>query len=127
MDDFTRFWTDIVGRLTGPLTFRLILQPLMAIFYAYKDGVSDARAGRPPYLQAMFSEPGERKELLGEGLKHLARVIVLGALMDTIYQVVVFKRFYPGELIVVVFLLAIVPYVVFRGPLTRLARRHTHT
>jgi hypothetical protein len=31
MDDtLTRFWNDLVGRLTGPMTFRLILQPVMA-------------------------------------------------------------------------------------------------
>jgi Ca2+/Na+ antiporter len=56
------------------------------------------------------------------------RVILLGVAMDAIYQVLVFGRIYPGELIVVVLLLAFVPYVLFRGPANRLAalwmRRH---
>jgi hypothetical protein len=125
MDDFTRFWTDLIGRATGPMTFRLVLQPLMAVFYAYRDGVHDARTGRPPYLQAILSDPDERRDLLREGFKHVARIVVLGAVMDTIYQIIVFKRFYPGELIVIVLLLAFVPYVLFRGPFNRLARRHT--
>ena len=127
MDDLlTRFFGDLIGRATGPMTFRLILQPLMAIFYAYRDGVQDARTGRPPYLYTIITEPGERKELLREGFRAVARVIVLGVVMDAVYQFVVFKRIYPLELIVIVLLLAFVPYLLFRGPFNRLARRRMH-
>ncbi len=34
MDDLVRVWSGLIGRLTGPLTFRLVLQPSMAVFYA---------------------------------------------------------------------------------------------
>lgn len=127
MDDvLTRIWTDLVGRATGPMMFRFLLQPLMALFYAYRDGMDDARAGRPLYTRAVFSEPGERRELLREGLKRMSRVIALGVIMDTIYQLIVFRRIYPFELVVIVLLLAFVPYLLFRGPFNRLARRRTH-
>jgi hypothetical protein len=53
----TRIWTDLVGRLSGPLTLRLFLQPVMASLFALRDGVRDAPAGRPPYLWTIFSEP----------------------------------------------------------------------
>ena len=33
---FTRFWEDLVGRVGGPMTFRLILQPIMAIIFAIR-------------------------------------------------------------------------------------------
>jgi hypothetical protein len=127
MDDLlTRFFTDLIDRTTGPLTFRVILQPLMAMFYAYRDALNDARTGRPPYLHTMLTEPGQRKKLLREGFKSTSRVIVLGVVMDTIYQIIVFRRIYPLELIVVALLLAFVPYLLFRGPFNRLLRRRTH-
>jgi hypothetical protein len=126
MDDLmTRFWTDLMGRATGPMMFRFILQPLVAIFYAYRDGLHDARAGRPAYLHTILTEPTERKELLAEGLKAVSRVIGLGVVMDTIYQIIVFGRIHPLQLIVIVLFLAFVPYLLFRGPFNRLARWRT--
>jgi hypothetical protein len=128
MDEWmTRFWSDLVARTTtGPMTFRFVLQPLMAIFYAHRDGLHDARAGRPPYFYTMLTEPGQRIELLREGFKAVARVIAFGVVIDTIYQIIVFGRLYPGELVVIVLLLAFVPYLLFRGPINRLVRRRTH-
>ncbi len=127
MDDLlTRFWAELVGRTTGPMMFRFILQPLMAMFYAYRDGLLDARSGRPPYLFTILTEPAERTELLAHGIKSVSRVIVLGVMMDTIYQSFVLGgRFRPLELVVVL-LLAFVPYLMFRGPFNRLARRRMH-
>lgn len=127
MDDLTtRFWAELVGRTTGPMMFRFILQPLMAMFYAYRDGLLDARSGRPPYLFTILTEPAERTELLAHGIKSVSRVIVLGVMMDTIYQLFVLGgRFRPLELVVVL-LLAFVPYLMFRGPFNRLAGRRMH-
>ena len=127
MDDLlTRFWAEPVGRTTGPMMFRFILQPLMAMFYAYRDGLLDARSGRPPYLFTILTEPAERTELLAHGIKSVSRVIVLGVMMDTIYQLFVLGgRFRPLELVVVL-LLAFVPYLMFRGPFNRLAGRRMH-
>jgi hypothetical protein len=107
------------------MMFRFILQPLMAIPYAYRDGIHDARDGKPPYFHAILHGHGESRGLLREGLKAVSRVIVLGVLMDTIYQIIVFRRFYPIELAVVVLTLAFVPYLLFRGLFDRLARRRT--
>ena len=124
MDDLLlRFWTDLTGRLTGPLTFRLILQPAMSILLAIRDGVKDAREDRPPYFWTIFTSAEERRSLLREGWKATTRVAALGAVMDLIYQFLVFGAIRPLELVVVVFLLAFVPYLVWRGPINRLARR----
>jgi hypothetical protein len=120
-DLLTRFWTDLVGRLTGPMTFRLILQPLMAILIAVRDGVKDAREDRPPYFWAIFTHPG-RWERLKEGRRAVARVTLLGIILDTSYQIMVFRAFRPLELVVVVLLLTFVPYLVWRGPVNRIAR-----
>ena len=105
------------------MSFRFILQSLMAAIAATLDGVKDARVGRAPCLSAIAHNPGERLGHLGEGLTATARIILLGLVMDLIYQILIFKRFYPDEAVIVALLLAFVPYVLIRGPVTRIARR----
>jgi hypothetical protein len=123
MDDVARFWADLAGRLTGPLTFRLLLQPTMATLYAIRDGMKDAYEGRPAYFWAIFTQRGSAWPLLREGKNAVGKVITLGILMDVIYQVVVLKWVYPLQLIVVVFVLAFLPYLLLRGPVNRVTRR----
>ena len=43
--------------------------------------------------------------------------------MDAIYQFMVLGRFYPGEALVIAFVLTILPYLLIRGPVARIARR----
>jgi len=42
--------------------------------------------------------------------------------IDVIYQLVVLRWIYPGETLLVAFLLACVPYLLIRGPVNRIAR-----
>jgi hypothetical protein len=126
-DLFMRFWTDLAGRLTGPMTFRLILQPTMSILMAIRDGLKDAREDRPPYFWAIFTNPDERRSLLREGWKAVARIVTLGAVLDLVYQFLVFRAIRPMELVVVVLLLCFVPYLLWRGPVNRMARHWTHS
>jgi len=123
MDDLlSRFLTDLAGRTSGPFAFRFVLQPLMAVFYAYRDGSHDARAGRPPYFRTVFTDPVHRGALLRDGFKSVGRVIGLGLIMDVLYHVIVFREIWPGEMIVIVLLLAFVPYLLLRGPFNRFMR-----
>jgi hypothetical protein len=123
MDDTTaRFWSDLVGRLTGPMTFRLVLQPTMAMVSAIHDGVKDAKAGEPPYFWSLLQDPARAAQQLLDGTKSVGRVLLLGVAMEVIYQWRVFGWVYPVELIVVVLLLAFVPYLLMRGPVNRIAK-----
>jgi hypothetical protein len=123
MDDIlTRFWNDLVGRLTGSMTFRLILQPVMATFFAILDGINDAQAGRPPYFWTIFTHPEDRARLLSEGARRELRVLVLGVVMDVIYQLIVVRWVYPVELVIVVLVLVVLPYLLLRGAINRVAR-----
>jgi hypothetical protein len=127
MDDvFTRVWNDLVGRLTGPMQFRTILQPATAMFFATLDGLKDAREGRPAYLWTIFIDRAERGRLLREGWKRVLRVTILAVIIDAIYQLIVFGWIYPGELVITVLVLAFVPYLLLRGPVNRLARWWQH-
>ena len=118
-----RVWTNLMDRVGGPMTFRVILQPTMAVLLAVRAGLKDAREGRPPYLWTILTDPEERDGLLREGWKSTARVFLLAVIMDVIYQWIVQHWIYPGEVLIVAVLLAIVPYLLIRGPVTRVAER----
>jgi hypothetical protein len=120
---FRRIWYDLVERTDAPMRFRFILQPLMAAIVAVRAGINDARTGRSPYFWTMLGNPSERAQRLNEGLNATARIILLGLVMDMVYQVIVLKQFYPAEAVIVALLFAFVPYVIVRGPAARIARR----
>ena len=123
MDEvLTRMMENLIGRVHGPLTFRLILQPAMAILYAILDGRKDARAGKAPYFWALFTDPGHRRDMLREGWKSVSKVFIIALIMDAVYQYIVQRWIYPGEMVLVAILLAIVPYLALRGPVNRLLR-----
>ena len=55
MDDtLTRIGTQLLERVSGPMKFRLVLQPCMAAFFAVKAGLADAKLGKPPYFYALL-------------------------------------------------------------------------
>jgi len=118
-----RMWRDFFDRPGGPMSFRFYLQPIMAIIAAVHDGINDARAGRTPYLQKLFGRPDHLSETLGEALHATARIVLLALGMDAIYQLTVLDTFYPGEMVMVALILAVIPYVLVRGPIALVARR----
>ena len=124
MEEFlTRFFTNLTDRVGGPMTFRLILQPTMAILLAIRAGMKDAREDRPPYLWTILTDPAQRAVLIREGWKSVARVFVLAVIMEVIYQWIMLRWFYPGEALTIAVLLAVLPYLLLRGPINRLTRR----
>jgi hypothetical protein len=124
-ESLDRLWKDTLARPGGPMTFRFILQPAMAAAMALRDGVRDARLGRRPYLWALLRGvrgPEGRSGRLWQGIVSTARIILLGVVMDCIYQGLEFKTFYPAQAAVIGILLAFVPYLLLRGPMERIAR-----
>jgi len=124
-ENLGRLWRDILDRPGGPMTFRFFLQPAMAIIAALRDGVHDARLGRTPYVWALIQGthgPEGRSGRLWDGILSTARIIILGVIMDVIYQWRVLDTFYPVQSAVIAILLAFVPYLFLRGPIARVAR-----
>ena len=122
-DMLMRILMNVTDRVGGPMTFRIVLQPMMAALLAIIAGVKDARTGRPPYFWTILTDPGQRADLVREGWKSIARVFFLAIIMDVIYQVIVLRWVYPFEVILVAILLAVVPYLLIRGPVNRLVSR----
>ena len=128
MDDtLTRIVNDVFGRLDGPLHFRFILQPTMATIFAIRDGLRDASTGRPPYFWSLFTEPSQRGELLRNGWKSVSKIFILAVVLDVIYQIIVYRWWYPFETLLVAVLLALIPYLVIRGPVNRIKTLMTGT
>ncbi len=125
MDHLTaRITENLIARVTGPMKFRLVLQPAMATFFAIRDGLKDAREGNPAYFWGLFTDKGERERMLDSGWKGVGKVFVLAVVLDVVYQLIEHRWLvYPGEAIIVAFILAIVPYLLIRGPVNRIARR----
>jgi len=123
MDDmWVRFTSNLIERVSGPLHFRLVLQPLMAAFFAIRSGLADASADKPPYFWGLLLDRPDRRAMIKDGWKSVSRVFLLAIVLDVVYQLYVLHFVYPGEAIVVAFVLAIVPYLILRGLVTRVAR-----
>ena len=85
-ESLDRLWKDTLARPGGPMTFRFILQPAMAALAAVHDGVEDARLGRTPYILSILRGIEPRGARLWESVVSTARILILGVVMDSIYQ-----------------------------------------
>jgi len=117
---------DLVGRLGGPLNFRLIVMPLVVTTMAIRAHLRDVRQGKPVFLWAFLKDPAERRRLFRSGLKDFGKVFIVACVLDTVYQTWVLKSFYPAEMLVVAVVCAIVPYFLVRGPITRIVHLLRH-
>jgi hypothetical protein len=123
MDELlARIWENLMGRVSGPMSFRLVLQPTVAVILAVRAGLQDARTGSPAYGWAVLTDSVHRQALLREGWKAIAKVFLLAIVLDVVYQIVALRWIYPGEAVLVAFLLACVPYLLLRGSVNRLMR-----
>lgn len=119
LSDFT---TDLMLRIDGPLHFRFIFQPLVAAYFAFRDGKRDARKGYPAYGWAVLTDRAHRRFLIQSGWRGVSKVFMVAMALDLIYQIIALRSFrLMGALIAAVFL-ALLPYVLLRGPVNRLLR-----
>ena len=121
-DILKRVWDNLIARTSGPMNFRLIIQPAVAMLLAILAGLKDAREGRPTFLWTAITNSAHRPELFRQGRNDVGKVFALAALLDAIYQLIVHRGVYVLELLIVATLLAIVPYILLRGPVLRIAR-----
>jgi len=117
----TRHWGMIVGRTQGPLTPRLVLQPLMAVGLAIRATVYDVLEGQPPhFLWPAFTDSARRLELVRLAWQDIGKVFIVALALDVIYELIVYRWIYPLQALIVAVSLAVIPYLLVRGPVTRL-------
>jgi hypothetical protein len=121
-DALARGWENLVGRWGGPMWFRLLMQPGVAIFFAVRAGLRDARLGKPSILCDLLSDPITRQERFRQVWKDVGTVFIVALVLDSIYQVIVQGGVFALELLITAAVLALVPYVVSRGLFTMIAK-----
>jgi hypothetical protein len=100
---FARVWENVSDRLSGPLHLRFILQPAAAVIIAVR-----ARRDSPLEFRTAW--------------KDIGIVWTMAFVFDAVYQLVVLHWFYVGESVLIASFLALIPYVVVRQSMMRLAR-----
>ena len=111
----------VISRTTGPLKFRFFLQPVMSILLAIRSGLKDSREGKPAFLWKFYQDRAVRKELIADCWQSIGKIFTLAFALDCVYQVIVLRWARIFDALVVAFFLAIVPYVLVRGPINRIA------
>jgi len=112
---FSRGWHELIARDHGPLFFRFICQPLVAMVFAIRAGRRDAREQRPAFFWRVVGDPTQRRTLLRQLWKDVGKLFLVAIVLDVVYQIIVLHWIYPVQTLIVATMLAIVPYLVFRG------------
>ena len=112
---------QLFGRFEGPLHLRLILQPCIAAIFGYLDGTKDAKAGAPPYFWSMKDMPrDDRTVAIKHGWSRIGKVFILALAFDCVFQFLTTKSIAVLPSILVATILAILPYLFFRGLINRI-------
>ena len=119
----TAFLEDIPKRLTGPGKFRFILQPAFAILLGIRSGLSDARAGLPPFIYGVLFHRRLSGELVASGFATVANLLLMGILVDSVCQWLILGVSHPGAALVVGPVLIGPPYAIARSLANRARSR----
>jgi hypothetical protein len=123
---FTRYFENLIARTDGPLNLRFFIQPTVSLIFALRAAFKDAKEGNIPFLWRFFFSKEQRMHVAKDGWKDFGKIFIVGIVFDIIYQLImIFKvkataYFYPLESITVATCLAVLPYILFRGPTNRL-------
>jgi hypothetical protein len=118
-----RGMANLIARISGPMSLRLIIQPTVATILAIRAGWRDGRQGDGPYFWNVLFNLERRTELLRHGRRDVGKLFIMACLLDIVYQLIVVRWVYPLETLIIATTLAIVPYVLLRGVVGRLVRR----
>lgn len=112
-----------VTRLDGPFSLRFFLQPTMAILFAAKDGLKDARTGQDHYLWSLLFRPGQRRERIAGAWASAGKVTIMAFLLDCLFQWMAMGQIKVLSAALMAVLLCVIPYSLLRGPVSRIATR----
>lgn len=116
-----QFFAGAAKRFNGPGGFRLIIQPVVAIALGIRDGLMDAKAGKPAYLIGIIFYPECRRELISVTVQNILKPFIIGVVIDLILQYFIFQRVRLIPAIIVGLVLIGFPYALARGITNRIA------
>ncbi|HEY7304137.1 MAG TPA: hypothetical protein VH601_08490 [Bryobacteraceae bacterium] len=119
MEPFENILERFFARLTGPLNLRFVLQPLMAILLGIRDGVHDAKAGKPPFLLDLFARPQNRKRQIQKALRSLLIPMLVAIILDGVVQYLLFGWVRIMGAVTIGVLIMGLPYVIARAVTNR--------
>ena len=123
VEALTRNIEQLLGRASGPMHVRLVLQPVVATILAIRAGLHDARTGQPPFLWTWITVKSERQRLTRSAWKDVGKVFLIACGLDTIYQLFVLRDLFIFQVLLVATVLSLVPYNLVRGLVTRIYDR----
>jgi len=113
----------LVHRVNGPMAFRFIVQPTVAVFLAIRAGLRDARAGRAPYFfWPAIVDPAHHRDQFRRAWEDVGKVFMVAWVLDVVYTLMVYRWVYPVQSLIVACALAMIPYLLVRGPVIRIVR-----
>ena len=121
-DAIERGWENFIARPSGPMNFRFIMQPLMAGILAIRSGIKDAKEKQPPFLWSAIYDSSNRKAILKKAWKQIRVPFFIACILDIIYELIIHRSFYPFEMLFTAIILALIPYLLLRGPSNRITR-----
>ena len=100
---------------------RIFLQPLIACIFGFRSGLRDARERKQPFFWSQAFFPENRKNLRREAWKDIGKILIVAVILDVAYQVIRLRWVYLVEAVVVGLLLAVIPYMLIRSAVARIA------
>ena len=122
LDILSRGVEQLLGRASGPFHLRLMITPAVALIFAIRAGLRDAREGHPPFLWEVLTKPAERQRLRRSWWKDIGKMVIVALITDAVYQLYVLRAFYVFQALILIVVLAMGPYALVRGITTRLTR-----
>ena len=110
----------LIELISGPGTFRFLIQPVLAIVMGVRDGRNDAKSSTPPILQLLLLQSGKRSETLKGTLKSIALPLILAVVLDSILQIYIFGIWRLQWALAVGVGLVGIPYILTRGITNRI-------
>lgn len=123
LEMLSRAVEQLLGRAGGPMHLRLVIQPCVASILAIRAGLRDARNGRPAFLWSARSWTKSSASLLRAGWRDIGKLFIVAVALDAGYQAYMFGTFHPLQTLIVAVAVAVVPYVLLRGLVTRIAHK----
>jgi hypothetical protein len=106
-----RVLENLGDRVGGPMTFRFILQPLVAVTLGTRDGLRIAKTGRALLSWRHRCNPATDQHLVRTVWQSVRLLVFVAVVLDIIYQLLVRQWVYPGETLIVLVAITLVPYL----------------